>query len=247
MAELPGDLLALVEGATSPTSPRCCPTRSPHSVPVWTRARRRSARVLHPDAVAQGAQPRGRPARGDLDRRRREPVPDGPGAAATWPSASRARTPLRDHRPAGRRSTRRQPCPCAGSSSRVVVDRAWSMTLPFEHWPRHSSPDAADPVLVNAGILVAVVVATVLMIRDAATSRLASRRRAGGEGRPLRRSRAPVSWVKRDRLRAAARRLAAAARPRGCCGRSCRTATSRRCRRRGCATSRPAAGRAARP
>jgi PPOX class probable F420-dependent enzyme len=132
MAELSDDLLALVEGRNFAHVATVLPDGSPHSVPVWigrdgerleffTQTRSRKARNLEADprvaiSIVDGANPyRMGQVRGHVTER-----VEGDDALEIIDRLSEKYTG--------------QPFPMrSGIVFRVAVDRAWSMTLPFEH------------------------------------------------------------------------------------------------------------------
>jgi PPOX class probable F420-dependent enzyme len=132
MAELPDDLRALLEGRNFAHVATVLPDGSPHSVPVWigvqgdaleffTQPASRKARNLEADprvalSIVDGANPyRMGQVRGHVVERI-----EGEDALAIIDGLSEKYT----GRPFPMRS---------GVVFRVACDRAWSMTLPFEH------------------------------------------------------------------------------------------------------------------
>ena len=88
------------KGPTTATSRRCSRRLAALGRRLG-RARGRGDRLLHPDHVAEVAQPRARRARGDLDGRPRRPLPDRPHPRAGHAHDDRRRG-LGGHRPARR-------------------------------------------------------------------------------------------------------------------------------------------------
>ena len=132
MADLPDDVRELLAGTNFAHVATVLPDGAPALGAGVDRAPRAAGRLLHPGGVAQGAQPRARPARGDLVVDRREPVPLGLGARRGRPRRVTGEAALEMIDRMARKYTRRAVPDALGDRLLVEPTAARHFQLPFE-------------------------------------------------------------------------------------------------------------------